>query len=289
MIDFAVETNAYFNSGYILKTSQNISCMTHFLLSYFNYSVNFLWGHKYKITAVSTKLFGVTQGTFKLDMVLRRFLVWTTMAVSKYELHSIISWAGEKQMVDNWSGSVTVATVVRHPNSILFWRIFTYLRESQKHRMAEAASDLWVDPAVPAGPPRIECPGPCPGDFWYPSRRRLQFSGQPIPSSAEVLLVFREILLCYNLCPIPGTGLYWKEPGSILFISSLHLYTLIRSSPISSLNQNPNSLNLSTVDDFRVSSHNCNHSTEIEPPENRKLFFFKNAFFSLLKNKNKNH
>ena len=88
-------------------------------------------------------------------------------------------------------------------------------------------------PLGPPGPnpaqkqtPTAGCPGPCPGSFW---RSLSILSGQRVPvfchlHRTEVLLDVQREHLVFQFMPIAsclGTEHHWKEPGSILFTSSL--------------------------------------------------------------------
>jgi len=92
--------------------------------------------------------------------------------------------------------------------------------------MAVAGRALWAIWPTPAsaGTPRA---GPWPGGFWkFPVRRPHRLwatcasaawcsEGAPVPQFVPIFSG-------------PGTGHYWKEPGSILFSLFLQIYTLMR-------------------------------------------------------------
>lgn len=113
---------------------------------------------------------------------------------------------------------------------------------SQNHRMAEPGRDHWsscLKPPAPAGPPRANCQGPCPDEFW--ASPRMQTPQPPWAYCAQVIkivflvihrvkrcfLMIRVNILCSSLCPVPlapalGTV---TGPEAIAMWQSLAHYT----------------------------------------------------------------
>jgi len=90
-----------------------------------------------------------------------------------------------------------------------------------------------------AGPPRAGCPGPRPGGFWRPPRRRphspwAACASAPSPaqhSSAPGVQREPPVLQSVPMASCAGTGHLEKEPGSVLTAPSLQVFIDIGKIP----------------------------------------------------------
>lgn len=106
-------------------------------------------------------------------------------------------------------------------------------------RLAGNPEGHLAQPPAQAGPLRARCPVPCPINFETPLRMETpQLPGQPVPALGhpqreKCFLMFREIFLCFHLCP-SALALSLGTSEKSLAPSSLHhpfrfLYTWMRT------------------------------------------------------------